>query len=113
MLNVQGSPATADAGDYGGDNEASCLPGHPMMPAINEPLHNAEAAVPNRPMPHVAPRPMAIHGIPDAVAELVATDESINVLMVETRDAKQCQLPPKDSAASWRMLTHRVTMELD
>ena len=32
MLNMQGSPATAGAGDYGGDNEASCQPGHPITP---------------------------------------------------------------------------------
>ena len=113
MLALQGSPATTDT-------EADCIesiipdqPDHPMLPAVNELPRDAENAIPYRTLPRAAPHPKALDDLPDAMAELLATNESINVLMVETRDAKRFQLPTKDSIVSWSMLTHRVIKELD
>ena len=92
----------------------SCSPSplHPLLPAITEFLQQAAENVLGRLSPQVAPNTRATRDLPNAVAELMATAKSINILLVETKDAKRFQLPPKDSGVLWDMLTHRFTMEL-
>ena len=48
---------------------------------------------------------------PPEVAELLSTDESIQVLIEDTTSARRFQLPPKDSCISWDTLSHRVTLD--
>ena len=109
MLSTQGAPATKGLEADDDKTVAPEQPMHPMLPVITELLREAVAAILGRTLPHVAPYPKALDALPDAVAELMEADESINVLMVETRGAKRFQLPPKDNIVSWSLLTHRVT----